>query len=47
MDCTTGVLVVLILQTITILTPQEEQTVFEVIFGAMEDAFGWLRVFNQ
>ena len=32
---------------ITILTPQEEQTVFEVIFGAMEDAFGWLRVFNQ
>ena len=32
---------------ITILTPQQEQTVFEVIFGAIESAFGWLRVFNR
>jgi len=30
----------------TILTPQQEQTAFEVIFGAVEDAFGWLNAFR-
>jgi len=31
---------------LTILTPQQEQTVFEVIMGAINQAFGWTRLFR-
>ncbi|MFH0805204.1 MAG: hypothetical protein V1916_03335, partial [Patescibacteria group bacterium] len=32
-------------KSLTILTPQKEQTVFDVIIGAAEQSFGWLKIF--
>ncbi|MBI5405294.1 MAG: fibronectin type III domain-containing protein, partial [Candidatus Kerfeldbacteria bacterium] len=31
----------------TILTPQQQRTVFQVIFDTVQDTFGWARLFNR
>jgi len=31
---------------LTILTPQQEQTVFQMIMSAVEQSFGWINIFH-